>query len=955
MFSLGVVVIYRASRVLNLAHGAMAMVPAYVAFSLTNSGVPATISLALGTASGALVGLAVERVFVRGLHRQGPTGQTVGTVAALGLILAMAVKTWGTTPRTGVGVFPEGGIRVGSSLLQWGQIGLVATAIAAAAALFALFQRTDLGLSMRAAADNRQAAALMGIDPDWTTRLAWALAGALAGLAGILLAAVTTLHPVTLSLLVLPAFVAALIGGLDSLTGAVIGASVVGLAQGMVPALGLIPGIRPLATQIGAPQFVLAVVAFIVMSLRGDRLIGSDPRAGSAVRPQSAARATRLSVTSAHQKERRWHRPAAIAVAVLLLTWPLIASFSLLGSSIRALVVLLVAASLVLLTGWVGQISLAQASFVGVAAFVTPLLARGLHVPFPFNLPIAALISATAAALLGIVALRVRGLYLAVATLIFAWMADEFLFRSAWLVGTGGGSSLTVDPIGRDGSVPHFDFSDRRAFYYVALAVAATALWTLANLRDSRTGRAFFAVRGSEIAAASLGIDVTRYKLLAFSVSGFLAGAAGNLLIVGQGTAVPAQFTIGVSLFYLAVVVVGGVRSLGGAVGAAILFAGLEETFFRVRVLAGWLQIVSAVLLAAVLIVYPGGLAGLPESFARLSRRIAKTFMPERTADSAGADMDEPSAASPSANGDRELSGRSTSLRLPVPDAKSRPDGRGGVSSRIPIRFDREVDGASKDAVLEVRSLEVRFGGLLAVDGVSLEVRLGEVVGLIGPNGAGKTTIFNAISGLNVPSEGSIRMHGVDVSSLPVHSRARLGIARTFQVIQLFPELSVFENLLVATHVQSRTGLLDHLVVSAPALLEEREARQRVRAVMTVLDLEDVANLPVSGLPFGVLRLVEFARTLVTGAPLIMLDEPASGLDNQETDRLGELLLTVRDELDLSILLIEHDVRLVMTVSDHVYVVNRGQIIAEGTPAEVQRNEQVIAAYLGAAPTAAVG
>jgi len=280
MFALGIVVIYQASRVLNLAHGAMAMVPAYVVYELVRHGIPLIPAMTLAVFSGALLGMAVERFFVRSLRRQSTTAQTVGTVAVLGLLVAVAAKVWGTTPRSPVNVFPDRGIHVGASLLRYGQIGLVAVAVVSAVGFFALLQRTDLGLAMRAAAQNRRAASLMGVNPDATAALAWAIGGALAGTAGILLAAVTTLHPYNLTLLVLPAFVAALIGGLESLPGALVGASVVGLAEGMVPALTLFPGLGSFASQVGAPQLVLALVAFVVMSLRGDRLTGADVRSG---------------------------------------------------------------------------------------------------------------------------------------------------------------------------------------------------------------------------------------------------------------------------------------------------------------------------------------------------------------------------------------------------------------------------------------------------------------------------------------------------------------------------------------------------------------------------------------------------------------------------------------------------------------------------------------------------
>ncbi|HEX9968534.1 MAG TPA: branched-chain amino acid ABC transporter permease [Acidimicrobiales bacterium] len=278
MFAVGIVVTYQASRVLNLAHGAMAMAPPFVVYEASRLGVPLLPAVALGVASGAAIGVAVERCFVAVLRKQSSTAQTVGTVAVLGLLVAVASKIWGTTPRNGVALFPDGGLEVGNSLLRYGQIGLMAVAVACSGLLFALFRSTDLGLAMRAAAQNRRAASLMGVDPDLTARLAWALSGALAAMGGILLAAIVGLHPYNLALMVLPAFVAALIGGLDRLDGALVGALVVGLAQGMVPATKVIPGLGSLATQVGAPQLVLALLAFVVMYVRGERLTGGDVR-----------------------------------------------------------------------------------------------------------------------------------------------------------------------------------------------------------------------------------------------------------------------------------------------------------------------------------------------------------------------------------------------------------------------------------------------------------------------------------------------------------------------------------------------------------------------------------------------------------------------------------------------------------------------------------------------------
>jgi branched-chain amino acid transport system ATP-binding protein len=202
---------------------------------------------------------------------------------------------------------------------------------------------------------------------------------------------------------------------------------------------------------------------------------------------------------------------------------------------------------------------------------------------------------------------------------------------------------------------------------------------------------------------------------------------------------------------------------------------------------------------------------------------------------------------------------------------------------------------------------------------------------------------------LNEPTSGTVRIFQEDVTRAPVHVRAQLGIGRTFQLIQLFPQLTVFENLLVATHIHNETGVFSHLALTMKAIRAEREAREQVRQVEELIGLAPFADRKVAGLPFGVLRQVEIARALVTRSPFLMLDEPASGLDNNETDELMRLLYFVRATLGVTILLIEHDVRMVTAVSDYMYVLSQGHMIAEGTAEEIQRNPDVIHAYLGEA------
>jgi branched-chain amino acid transport system ATP-binding protein len=252
------------------------------------------------------------------------------------------------------------------------------------------------------------------------------------------------------------------------------------------------------------------------------------------------------------------------------------------------------------------------------------------------------------------------------------------------------------------------------------------------------------------------------------------------------------------------------------------------------------------------------------------------------------------------------------------------------------------------ETLLTATDLSVRFGGVLAVNRVGFEVKRGEVFTLIGPNGAGKTTVFNLISRLYTPTSGSIAFEGRNLAEFAPHDIARLGIARTFQNIELFEHASVLQNLLIGRHTHRQTGLWGELFFTARTRRAEIAAREKVEQVIDLLDLQHHRESLVAGLPYGVRKVVELARALCTEPKLLLLDEPSSGLNVEETDDMAFWIQDIRHELGITVLMVEHDMTLVNRVSDRVIALNYGRVLAMGSPSEVQRHPDVVAAYLGA-------
>jgi len=544
----------------------------------------------------------------------------------------------------------------------------------------------------------------------------------------------------------------------------------------------------------------------------------------------------------------------------------------------------LAAAGLNVLVGWSGQKSLGHAGLFAVGAYTAALLTSRLGAG-----PWQALAASTAvAALFGVVialpALRVKGPPLAMVTIAFGIVIEKIV--TEWQEPFGGQQGIYgVLPLTFGGSA-----LDIRGWTWLMLGLAITTHVLLKTLLHGKVGRALLAVQAAEVAAASVGVNVYRTKVLAFVISAVTCGLAGALM-AQQNQYINSDFvSFNLSIFLLLVVLIGGPSVAGPALGAIVLT--LLDAF-----LARWpgLQhfIYGALLLFA-LYAMPRGLSGALQ-------RVFQRFTPPRAP-------------------------------LPAPEGEWRP------------QVARPARGAGP--LLQATGLRKAYGGVVPTAGVSLALQAGHVHSLIGPNGAGKTTLLNILSGVVRPDGGTVRFMDEDITGQGASAICRRGIGRTFQNLKLFPHLSVFENVLVGCHRRQQAGFFAHLFALPPARRGERQARLEATRLLHFIGLADVAHEPAGSLPYGLQRRVELARALATQPTLLMLDEPAAGLNPQETAQLTALIRRI-SHLGLTVLLIEHHMDLVMAVSDHVFVLDHGQRIAEGTPEAVRQDPRVVQAYLG--------
>ena len=483
---------------------------------------------------------------------------------------------------------------------------------------------------------------------------------------------------------------------------------------------------------------------------------------------------------------------------------------------------------------------------------------------------------------------RLTGAYLAVATLGFSIIVYLVIKNEEWL--TGGSYGFISIP---RAALFGFVLRDPMYSYYLNVGVAAIVYLTFARIQGSRFGRAINAIREDPDAARACGLRVTLLKSECFVIAAFVAGLAGSLYAHEVRYLAPNDFTFWKSIEILIMVVIGGVGSLAGAILGAAVVVGLPEVL---RGIGDYRMLVFGAILIATMLFGEGGLAAICTT---LGRRLGGT--------------------------------------ADAPGAEARGQQRKRAMSTI---------AAHEAWLLEARSLTRRFGGLLAVDGVDLSVGRGSVHGVIGPNGAGKTTLLNLVAGVYGVSSGTLHFGARDITRYSTAKRARAGIRRTFQNLKLFGEMTALENVAIGLHADTRSGFFDAVLGTPRHRREERDIRDRSMEALRFVGLDGIAAMRAGALAYGHRRLLEIARAIVARPALLLLDEPAAGLNVNEAAHVSELIARIRDA-GTTVILVEHHMDVVMRVSDEITVLNYGRRLAHGTPTQIQEDPDVIEAYLG--------
>jgi sulfate-transporting ATPase len=854
------------------------MVAAYLCFEEfeTNQGWSFAVSFVLSVVCAAVIGLIFQQLVLRQMKKASPLTKVIATLGLLIILQGLVQKRYGDSAEVVQPFLPQSTFRMGSVVVQVDRLALTGIAIIVTFVLWALMRYTRIGLAITASSENERAVATLGWSPNFLSAVTWSAGCALAGVAGVLVAPITGLSTSVFILLVtVSGLAAALVGGFTSFPLTLLGGMILGIGESIATLYQ--PNIQSffgLQLMTGTSQLVPFAVIVIVLVVRGrglplrSHVIERLPKLGS-----GRVRWPELGIGVA--------LTAVLVTVVFNQTW-----VSAVSLSMSVGIILL---SVVLLTGYAGQLSLGQYAIGGLGAFFSAQLMANHGVPAPLAIIGGMLLAIPASLIFAIPALRTRGVNLAVMTLSLGFTIESIIFDNPAITGNPLADGTPIGPVKMFGMDVSSTAHPSRWAIVCLIGFVLPAL-ALANLRRSPTGRRLLAMRTNERAAASLGVSVFRAKIYAFTLAGAIAALGGILLGFRYSTVQYGTFDAFQSIYAVAYSVIGGVGYVVGSIIGSVLPVGgvgnqALQSFFS---LGSWITMFGGVLLLVAVIAQPNG-AALP---------ISEAWQKIRS----------------------KLVHRGPSV-VEFPEAKA---------ERVP------------PATLRVEDLTVRFGNVVAVNGVSLQVEPGQIVGLIGPNGAGKTTFIDAVTGLVRTSGGRVAISGEDITSWGTSRRAQHGLRRSFQSLELFEDLTVLENLMAgADQVTHSSWVTDLVWPKNPPLT------QSAVAAITEFELIDrLEDLPPS-LSYGERRLLAIARAVASGPSLLLLDEPAAGLDETQSRELGKLLRRLATERGMGILLVEHDVGLVMNTCDRVVVIDFGNMVADGTPSEVRSDQRVITAYLG--------